>query len=90
MGLQLGERGLRRLRLHRQHDDVEGPSHLVRRQRRDDLRELLDRPRDAKAPGAAGLHMLRHLVDQHHVEPGAFPIGAERAADGAGAPDQNG
>ena len=51
--------------------------------------EAVDRPLDRKPGGAAGLDVLGVLVDEQHVDAGPRPIGPERAADRAGAPDQD-
>ena len=90
MRLQRGKRGFRRAGLDRQHDAAVAAGQFGRRHRRHDLAEFLDRPGDREPCRPAGLDMLGHDVDEQDRNAGARPVGAERAADRAGAPDQDG
>ena len=76
IGLQLRQRGFRRLRLHRQHDDRPFAGQFRRGKRRDYLPEGLHRAGDGKPAGAAGLHMLLNDIDHRHRQTRARPIGA--------------
>ena len=68
MRLELLQRGLRRRRLHGEHDAPVGAGELVRLDRRNLDLELLDRPGDREAGGAAGAHVLADDVDQQSPE----------------------
>jgi hypothetical protein len=78
------------VRLDGQHDAPVGARHVLRAHRPQPLREGLDRPFDRQAVAVDRIDMLLHDVDQQHVLAGACPVGAQRAADRAGTPDQDG
>ena len=70
-------------------DALELARHLARQRSLHRLAEGLDGPFDEKAIALHGLHMRLDDIDEQHVFARAGEIGAERAADGAGAPDQD-
>src|SRR3954471_13138387 len=78
------------LRLYGKDDAAEDALDPLRRDGRGYLRERVDGALDRNALGAAGLDVLGDIVDEQHVDAGALPVGADGAADRAGAPDQDG
>ena len=77
------------LRLHRQEDALPGAGEFIRREGRRGDGEFLDRAGDAQAGAADRRDMLGHHVDERDVVAGALQPRADRAADRAGAPDQD-
>ena len=89
MRRELGQGGFGRGRFHRKHDAPVDAADVMRFDGRDHDLELVDRPGDFQPVGAARPHVLADDIDQQHRHARARPIGADRAADRARAPDQD-
>jgi hypothetical protein len=86
------ERARRRagvLRLHRKENPLPGSDQFIDREGRRGDDELLDGACDVQTAVTDCRHMLGHDVDERDVVAGAPEPCADRAADGAGAPDQD-
>ena len=77
------------VRLHAEENAVVLASQFVRRAGREDLSKCFDRAFNAQSAAAHGFDMLFHDIDHMHDMTRAGEIGAEDAADGTGAPDQD-
>ncbi len=78
------------VRLYGEDDAPEFSCHICRKAGADILGEGLDRSFDDEAVAVHRIDMRLDDVDEEDVLAGASEIGAQRAADGARAPDQNG
>jgi hypothetical protein len=90
---QMRQEGLGRalgvLRLDAEQDDLVAAAQPVRREGGRLDGEGLDRPFDVETVGIDRRDMLGDDVDEDDIVAGALEVGADRAADGAGAPDED-
>jgi hypothetical protein len=86
---QLTYRRAGRLRLHRQDNAPVLTSQRLGSCRWHDRHEFLDRAGDAQPFGAARRDMIGHDVDEQDRHAGARPVGRDRAADRAAAPNDH-
>ena len=84
------QRGFCCLGFDSKHDDIELTFDGVRRERRNNLTEMLDWTGDLQPDCGASRCMGMIKIDHGDRQASARPIGPERAADSARSPDQNG